>query len=139
MFASTFKVQINERGDKVVVIFVKQSLILIQQFFFTKDKKIRKEKDLKVIGDHFSFVENIEFNIFRDVDDFIYVFYRKTQKDAYIFQNETLWNKKDGDDLANSIIPNLYFNSTSEKKANQFIIYHNFTEKVSYNLYHDVS
>ena len=50
-----------------------------------KEKKLKKEKELKVIGDVFTYEsDKIEFSIYRDVNDFIFAF-KPQQKETYFF------------------------------------------------------
>ena len=75
-FGWKFKVHINERGDKAIVIFAKGEQIVVNQYNLDfKEKKLKKEKELKVIGDVFTYEsDKIEFFIYRDFNNFIFAF-----------------------------------------------------------------
>ena len=50
-----------------------------------KEKKLVREKMLKVISDNFAYEsDKIEFCIYRDVNDFIFAF-KPQQKETYFF------------------------------------------------------
>ena len=69
-FGWKFKVQINERGDKAIVIFAKGEQIVVNQYNLDfKEKKLKKEKELKVIvyEDTTSINDKIKYKIFHDL------------------------------------------------------------------------
>ena len=68
-FGTNLKVQINERGDKDIVIFTKGKQIVVNQYNqYLKDKKLKKEKELKVIGENFTYEsDKIEFRIYTEM------------------------------------------------------------------------